>query len=133
MTLIVIAVILVGIGIAVVALAAPRRAEKARAKREGVPLQATTAWTSGAGDEFSGLSESARCDLIFAVAALDDERSQSLLSHALSDPAEAVALAAAHVLASSGRRSTVDAFLAEHPGARADRISQALALLGAKD
>ena len=129
MTLIVVAVILVGIGIAVVAWTAPRRAEKARAVREGVPLTASTAWTSGAGDEFEGLSESARCDMIFAVAALDDERSQSLLSHALRDPAEAVSLAAAHALATTGRRNLVEAFLAEHPGARADRISQALSLL----
>lgn len=129
MTLIVVAVILVGIGIAVVAWTAPRRAEKARAKREGMPQTATTAWTSGAGDEFSGLSESARCDMIFAVAALDDERSQSLLAHALQDPAEAVSLAAAHALANTGRRGVVEAFLAEHPGARADRIAQALSLL----
>src|SRR5215469_10847764 len=121
MTLIVIAVILVGIGIAIVAWTAPRRAEKARIAREGVPLQATTAWTSGAGDEFAGLSESARCDMIFAVAALDDERSQSLLQHALSDPAEPVSPAAAHALASTGRRNVVETFLAQHPGARADR------------
>src|SRR6185312_1571013 len=113
-TLIVVALILVGIGIAVVAWTAPRRAERALIAREGLPLQASTGWTSGAGDEFEGLSESARCDMIFAVAALDDERSHSLLSHALRDPAEAVSLAAAHALASSGRRNLVEAFLAEH-------------------
>lgn len=131
MTLIVVAVILVGIGIAVVAWTAPRRAEKVRARREGMPHTATTAWTSGAGNEFSGLSESARCDMVFAVAALDDERSHSLLAHALQDPAEAVSLAAAHALATTGRRGYVEAFLAEHPGARADRITQALSLLDA--
>ena len=131
MTLIVLAVILVGIGIGIVALTAPRRAEHARVLREGVPLQTTTSWTADAGDEFAGLSESARCDMIFAVAALEDERSQQLLIHALMDPAEAVSLAAAHALASTGRRAAVEAFLTEHPGARADRISQALSLLGA--
>ena len=63
------------------------------------------------------------------VAALDDERSQKLLEHALRDPAEAVSLAAAHVLAGHGRRPVVEAYLAGQPGARADRIAQALALL----
>jgi hypothetical protein len=67
--------------------------------------------------------------MVFAVAALDDDRSQRLLEHALNDPAEAVALAAAHVLISSGRQSVVHTFLAENPGRRADRIAQTLSLL----
>jgi len=132
MTFIAVAALLVlvaGVLLGVYAWLAPRRvAESARA-REGAPLQATTAWTNEAGAEFAGLSEAARCDLVFAVAALDDERSQKLLEHALDDPAEAVSLAAAHALAGHGRRSLVDAYLASHPGARADRIAQALALL----
>ena len=118
-----------GILIGLYAWRAPRRAAQARKAREGAPLQATTAWTNEAGAEFAGLSEAARCDLVFAVAALDDERSQHLLEYALNDPAEPVSLAAAHVLAGHGRRSLVDAYLANHPGARADRIAQALALL----
>jgi hypothetical protein len=126
-------VILVGgIALAVYTRLAPRRAVPAIPKREGAPLQATTDWTNAAGDEFAGLSESARVDLVFAVGALDDDRSEHLLEHALSDPAEAVALAAAHVLASQGRQAYVDEFLAEHPGTRADRIAQALSLLDEK-
>jgi hypothetical protein len=126
-----IGLLLVAVGAVVLGLyawLAPRRAEDERRRRES-PLQATTAWTSEAGDEFAGLSESARCDLVFAVAALEDERSQRLLEHALRDPAEAVSLAAAHALVGSGRRAVVDAFLAGHPGTRADRILQTLSLL----
>jgi len=118
-----------GILLGVYAWLAPRRLAQARRAREGAPLQATTAWTNEAGEEFGGLSEAARCDLVFAVAALDDERSQKLLEHALRDPAETVALAAAHALAGHGRRPLVEAYLASQPGARADRIAQALALL----
>ena len=108
---------------------APRRPAEARASRPATQLTATTDWTSDAGDEFAGLSESARCDMIFAVAAFDDERSQKLLEHALDDPAEAVSLAAAHALVSSGRASVVQAFLAQHPGPRAERLASTLALL----
>jgi hypothetical protein len=122
-------VLIAGILIGLYAWMAPRRAAEARAARNGAPLQATTAWTNEAGAEFAGLSEAARCDLVFAVAALDDERSQKLLEYALNDPAEAVSLAAAHALAGHGRREVVDAYLAGHPGTRADRIAQALALL----
>lgn len=132
MTLITVAVLLVliaGILIGLYAWRAPRRAASQKVARDGAPLQATTAWTNEAGAEFAGLSEAARCDLIFAVAALDDERSQKLLEYALNDPAEPVSLAAAHALAGHGRWALVDAYLSSHPGARADRIAQALALL----
>jgi hypothetical protein len=128
-TIAIILVILVGALIGAYALLAPRRAERARVQRSGEPLRATTDWTNEAGDEFGGLSESARCDMVFAVAALDDDRSQRLLEHALNDPAEPVALAAAHVLISSGRQGMVHAFLTENPGRRADRIAQTLSLL----
>jgi hypothetical protein len=96
---------------------------------EAAPTHATTDWTNEAGQEFAGLSESARCDLVFAVAALEDERSTHLLEIALQDPSEAVSLAAAHVLAGSGRSSTVERFLAQHPGERAERIVSTLSLL----
>ena len=132
MTIVVVAVILVAIAAAAYAYFAPRAKERAFAKREGEPLQVTTDWTNEAGAEFAGLSESARCDMIFAVAALDDERSQRLLEHALSDPSEAVSLAAAHALTGSGRVGLVQAFLKEHPGARADRIAQTLSLLDSR-
>ncbi|MEO9171331.1 MAG: hypothetical protein ABI282_07250 [Candidatus Baltobacteraceae bacterium] len=128
-TIVLVVVLLAGILIGAYAFLAPRRAQAERKKREGPPLEATTDWTNDAGDEFAGLSEPARCDLIFAVAALDDERSQRLLEHALNDPAEAVSLAAAHALVSRGRMPVVEAFLARHPGARAERLSKTLALL----
>lgn len=122
-------VLVAGLLIGLYAWRAPRRFASPKIARDGPPLQATTAWTNEAGEEFAGLSEAARCDLVFAVAALDDERSQTLLEYALNDPAEAVSLAAAHALAGHGRRGLVDTYLASHPGARADRIAQALALL----
>lgn len=130
-TLALVAVLLVGMAIGAYAYFAPRRESAAKRQRvdDHPPLHATTDWTSDAGDEFADLSESARCDLIFAVAAFDDERSQKLLEHALSDPAESVSLAAAHALVSSGRSAVVEAFLARHPGARAERLSHTLALL----
>ena len=133
MTIALVLIIVGGALIGIYAWLAPRRAERERVKRSGEPMHATTAWTNEAGDEFAGLSESARCDMIFAVGALDDERSQHLLEHALKDPAEAVALAAAHVLVSSGRLTAVQSFLEEHPGQRADRIAQALSLLDSKE
>lgn len=122
-------VLIAGIAIFAYAVAAPRLAQAARERRERETLQATTEWTHEAGDEFSHLSEAARCDLVFAVAALDDERSRQLLDHALSDPAEAVATAAAHALAGRGERERVQSFLRDHPGPRADRISATLTLL----
>jgi hypothetical protein len=125
-------VLVVGVALGIYTRIAPRRAPSPLLVREGGPFYATTDWTNEAGEEFAGLSESARCDLIFAVAALDDERSQHLLEHALGDPAEAVALAAAHALLTHGRRTYVDNFLADHPGTRADRIAQALSLLDEK-
>ncbi len=132
MSLIAVAALLIlvaGILIGLYAWMAPRRMSQPRVMRNGAPLQTTTDWTNEAGAEFAGLSEAARCDLVFAVAALDDERSQKLLEYALNDPAEAVSLAAAHALAGRGRRALVDTYLASHPGTRADRIAQALALL----
>jgi hypothetical protein len=127
--IVLVAILIVGAGVGIFALVAPRRAESKARTRHGPPLQATTDWTNEVGDEFAGLSESARCDMIFAVAALEDERSNRLLMHALNDPAEAVSLAAAHALAGNGRRLVVDQYLTANPGQRADRIAQALALL----
>ncbi|MFN2449076.1 MAG: hypothetical protein ABR508_04680 [Candidatus Baltobacteraceae bacterium] len=93
------------------------------------PWQASTGWTAHAGEEFSGLSEAARCDLIFAVSDLHDERSGALLAHALDDPSDAVALAAAHALGARGEHEAVEAYAQSHPGARAQRILDTLALL----
>jgi hypothetical protein len=102
----------------------PRRKESGRVALDGPQLRSDARW-----DEFAGLSESARCDLVFAVAALDGDRSHPILEHALGDPSEAVALAAAHALTSQRQTDTVQRYLARHPGERAQRIAQALDLL----
>ena len=122
-------ILVAGVAIGAYAFLAPRRADEERVEREVRALHVNTDWTHEAGDEFAGLSESARCDLVFAVAALDDERSQLLLQHALRDPAEPVALAAAHALVSNGRIAIVENYLTEYPGERAGRIADTLSLL----
>ncbi len=125
-----VAILIAGIALGLYAWKAPRRApEPVAAAAERERLRATTGWTSEAGDEFAGLSEGARCDLIFAVGTFEDERSSRLLEHALDDPSEAVATAAAHALASSGRIAIVDRYLAAHAGERAGRIADVIALL----
>jgi hypothetical protein len=124
-----IAIVVVGAAVAAYAVFAPRRKAEHVPAPQRAPLAAQTGWSSAAGMEFGELSESARCDMIFAVAALDDEASQHLLEHALGDPAEAVATAAAHALVTHGHTDVVERFLATHPGERADRIAATLALL----
>lgn len=127
-----VAILLVGIAVAAYAWLAPRRAP-APPEPPDAPIEpwaGTTEWTAEAGDEFAGLSESARCDLIFAVADLDDERSQALLAHALDDPSDAVALAAAHALVRRGASAVVETYVRRHSGERAQRILETLALLG---
>ena len=127
----------VGAAIGLYALLAPRKPSSAAVSAEAAaplpplePLRITTTdWTSEAGEEFAGLSESARCDLIFAVGALEDERSHQLLLHALDDPADAVALAAAHALSRNGRADEIRAYAQSHPGVRADTLEHTLAFL----
>lgn len=121
--LVVVVAIVAVIGLAL--LLVPRRKETTRIALDAPPLSSDTHW----GDEFAGLSESARCDLVFAVAALDGERSHPILEHALGDPSEAVALAAAHALTSQRQTDVVKRYLAGHPGERARRIAQTLDLL----
>ena len=87
------------------------------------------AWTAQAGEEFATLSEAARCDLVFAVADLQDERADGLLMHALDDPSETVALAAAHILEKRGAADRVRARVKRYPGERAQKIEETLALL----
>jgi HEAT repeat protein len=119
-----------GVAIGVYVRLAPRAPQtKAPAPKPLEPWHTSTDWTAQAGAEFSGLAESARCDLVFAVADLNDERSQQLLLHALDDPSDAVALAAAHALAQRGSENAVNEYVESHPGERAQRISQTLALL----
>ena len=129
--LILLIVLVVGVAIGAYALLAPRAGvpESAPPQPPLEPLTAGTDWTAEAGDEFGGLSEAARCDLIFAVGDLDDERSHRLLLHALDDPSDAVALAAAHALVRRGSAGAVDAYAHAHPGERAERIVSTLALM----
>lgn len=133
MTIILIVLALVlgaGIVLGAYALMAPRAAVVET--QPPAPLQpwtATTDWTTQAGAEFAGLSESARCDLIFAVADLDDDRSQRLLTHALDDPSDAVALAAAHALMRRGSTSVIEEYAQRHPGERSERLARTLELL----
>lgn len=124
------AVFVAGAILGAYALLAPRAA--VRDEPPAPPLQPwnpSTDWTKEAGDEFAGLSESARCDLIFAVADLDDERSKQLLAHALDDPSDAVALAAAHALMRRGETAEIDEYAKRHPGERSERLARTLELL----
>lgn len=124
------AVFVIGAAVGIYALRAPRaRASQPAHVAPLEPWHASTDWTAQAGAEFSGLSESARCDLIFAVCDLNDTRSQDMLMHALDDPSDAVALAAAHALARRGSTDAVSGYAQRHPGERAQRIVQTLALL----
>lgn len=96
---------------------------------EPAPVAERGAWTSEAGAEFAGLTEAARCDLIFAVSAFDDERSHLLLAHALDDSSQTVALAAAHALARHGRIEVVRSYAQAHDGPRSAQLLQLLSLL----
>ena len=120
----------IGAAVGVYALLAPRRkTERERVEESRNGLSVDTAWNEATAAEFGSLPEAARCDMIFAVSALDDDRSAELLEHALNDPSETVALAAARALKERGRSDAVDAYLARHPGERADRIAHTLSLL----
>lgn len=116
------AVVLAGAIFALIAMRAVRRPVS-------VPAAPAIEWTSVAGDEFAGLSEPARCELIFAIAALDDQQALPVLERALGDPSETVALAAAHALASRGHAAIVEGYLQANAGERASRIADTLALL----
>jgi hypothetical protein len=112
------------------ALLAPRTAVRTAQPLPPLdPWKPTTEWTTQAGAEFAGLAEPARCDLIFAVSGLQDERSQQLLIHALDDPSDAVALAAAHALVRRGDSAAVDDYMERHPGERSARLARTLELL----
>lgn len=128
--IVLIAAFVIGAAIGIYALVAPRRS-KERQPVQVLPkdLRVDTGFNEATQAEFGSLSESARCDMIFAVSALDDERSALLLEHALNDPSETVALAAARALKERGRSAAVDEYLARHPGERAERIARTLSLL----
>lgn len=122
------AVVVVALAVlAAVALSAAR-ARRTRPARAPVPAQRPQ-WTDAAGSEFGTLSDAQRCDLVFAIGALDDATSLAALEGALADPCDAVALAAAHALAARGRADSVQHYFAGHPGERSSRIAATLALL----
>jgi HEAT repeat protein len=98
-------------------------------RARGRALATLAIGTATRDDEFSTLSEAERCDLVFAVAALDDQASREILERALDDPSETVALAAACTLNRLGRGSTVESYLASRPGERARRIRETVELL----
>ncbi len=85
-------------------------------------------WATAAGEEFAALTEAERCDLVFALAAFDDEPSRAMLERALDDPSEGVCLAAARALAKLDRGDALERYFNAHPGERTRRISQALEL-----
>lgn len=127
MTFAVVAVLVAVVAIGTVAAILSKRAVR---RPIAVPEPGTGDWTDAAGHEFGGLSEPARCEMIFAIAALDDPRSLPLLERALADPSETVALAAARALAGRGGAAMVERYFAAHPGERAARIAGTLALMG---
>jgi hypothetical protein len=124
-----IVVFAIGAAVAIYAFVAPRRrAETQPVENERKDLSVQTAWSDTAAIDFNSLTEAARCDMIFAVTSLDDDRSASLLVHALDDPSETVALAAARALSERGLGASVEAYLARHPGERTERLSRTLDL-----
>ncbi|HEY2476894.1 MAG TPA: hypothetical protein VGI19_19085 [Candidatus Cybelea sp.] len=80
--------------------------------------------------QFDKLSEVQRVDFIFAIATLEDPSTTALLEHALDDPCEAVALAAARALTNAGCAPRLERFFAAHRNQRSARLAQALELLG---
>jgi hypothetical protein len=120
----------IGVVLGAYALLAPRRrAQHEPAETPRNERHVETSWNEANAAEFDSLAEAARCDMIFAVTTLDDERSAQLLVHALDDPSETVALAAARGLKERGLSDAVDEYLGRHPGERAERIAHTLALL----
>jgi hypothetical protein len=105
------------------------RASRAHRAQPQRPLERNE-WLKDAGEGLSALSESERCDLIFAVAALETEHSRAILESALDDESEGVALAAATTLVRRGHAEAVRRYFVAHRGDRASRIAETLELLG---
>lgn len=121
-----------GLAVGAYALFAPKKHPAAVPQAEipapAVPPPAQD-WTSSATSEFDALGEAARCDFVFAVGALDDERSRAILFHALDDSSDAVALAAAHVLARAGHIEDVRTYVASHTRERSAQLMQLLSVM----
>jgi hypothetical protein len=118
------AIVVAILAIAIVTALGRRRAVPVTLSQQ--PSSPAPAWT---GDEFAGLSEAARCDLVFALQELPGDERTSTLVGALDDPSETVALAAAKALTARGERAQVDRYFEERPGARSDRLRNDLSLL----
>ncbi|MEO7201195.1 MAG: hypothetical protein ABI431_01000 [Candidatus Tumulicola sp.] len=116
------AVVAVVVAIALVAVILASRSSRR------VPVEPTS-WTGQAGEGFEGLSEAARCDMIFAIAELPGADRTAMLREALDDPSEAVVLAAANALTARGEDAVVQTYFAARPGARSERIARDLSLL----
>jgi hypothetical protein len=116
-------VVAVVVAIALVAVILARRSS-----RRVQPVERTS-WTGRAGEGFEGLSEAARCDMIFAIGELSGADRTAMLQEALDDPSEAVALAAANALTVRGEDAVVQTYFATRPGARSERIARDLSLL----
>ena len=93
------------------------------------PNELSLAWIKNVGEDLGDLNEPARCDLIFAAAQLDDERSHRLLINALADPSSTVSLAAAHALARSGHIQDVKKYAASTEGQRSKELLELLTLM----
>jgi hypothetical protein len=93
-----------------------------------LPKQEAVSQVDTVDDEFGPLSESERCDLIFAYAVLGDAHSLDVIEHSLDDPSESVAIAAARALARRGQNEVLARYFAARPGDRSRRIAAALEL-----
>lgn len=125
------ALILLIAGLALIAYVLPsRRRTRVPLRNDPRDLDQGAAWTKQAGEELGELSESARCDLVFAVGELDDDSSRRMLVNALADPSSAVSLAAAHALARQGHVTDVQAYAAAVPGERSKELLELLSLIG---
>jgi hypothetical protein len=120
--------LLVAAVIAAFVFATRRRLQTVERRAEPVTPTAPK-WTAAAGEEFADLSEAERCDLVFALAALDDVPSLLLLERALDDPSESVAIAAARAIARRGG-GALQRYFEANPGQRSARIAEVLELLG---
>ena len=128
------AALVAGALLAAYAAFSPARKAKPAAVASAAVPPATASQAAGEDEledleAFEALDEAARCDAAFAAAAHEDAASTRLLERALDDPVEAVALAAAHALATSGRAGVLDRYVQANPGARAQRLAAVTALL----
>jgi len=111
--------------------AAERERPVASPPLDEVPARvaAESAWGECEAAEFAMLPEAARCDLLFSIEERRDERSAALLAHALTDPSEVVATAAAHALITRGERESVERYLAEGDDERRRSMARTLSAL----